>query len=196
MTAFCELQGFTIAGSYEEVETGRGADALELRPQLRAALEHAKRLGCPILVAKLDRLSRDVAFISGLMARKTPVIVAELGEDIDPFLLHIYAAFAEKERAQISERTRAALQAKKAMGIKLGNLDSLKTAQANGCAAQAAIADRFALNVTPIIKDIRAAGVQSLAAIADALNRRGIATARGGQWHAATVRKVLARIAA
>ena len=91
---------------FVEVETGKGADALDKRPQLAAALAEAKQHKCPVAVAKLDRLTRDVHFISGLMAQKVPFVVTELGADVDPFLLHLYAALAEKERALISRRTR------------------------------------------------------------------------------------------
>jgi hypothetical protein len=85
------------------------SDAIDRRPKLRAALALAKRAKAAVCVAKLDRLSRDVAFISGLMAQKVPFIVTELGADVDPCMLHIYAALAEKERALISDRTRVAL---------------------------------------------------------------------------------------
>ena len=95
------------------METGKGADALDRRPQLEAALAAEA-------VAKLDRLSRDVHFISGLMAHM-PFLVAELGPDVDPFVLHLFAALAEKERALISTRTRQALSAAKARGVALGN---------------------------------------------------------------------------
>src|SRR5678816_3663350 len=84
-------------------------------------MAQASLFGCPVIVAKLDRLSRDVAFISGLMAKRVPFVVAELGPDVDPFMLHLYAALAEKERRLISERTKAALAAAKARGVKLGN---------------------------------------------------------------------------
>src|SRR3954451_15399154 len=107
---FCEAEGFAIVREHVEVETGKGADALDRRPELAAALAEAKRRKCPVLAAKLDRLSRDVAFIAGLMAQRVPFIVAELGPDADPFMLHIYAALAEKERRLISARTKAALQ--------------------------------------------------------------------------------------
>ena len=83
---------------FVEAESGKGADALDRRPQLAAALSAARSGKCPVIVAKLDRLSRDVAFISGLMAQRVPFIVAELGADADPFMLHLYAALAEKER--------------------------------------------------------------------------------------------------
>lgn len=120
---FAEAEGFEVAAEFTEVETGKGADALDRRPQLTAALAAARRNGkaCPITVAKLDRLSRDVHFISGLMAHKTPFLVADLGPDVEPFLLHLYAALAEKERVVISQRTKAALTAAKARGQVLGN---------------------------------------------------------------------------
>ena len=103
-----------------EIETGKGADALDSRPQLVAALSEARRQRCSVAVAKLDRLSRDVHFISGLMAHRVPFVVADLGADVDPFILHLFAALAEKERAMISTRTKAALAAAKARGVRLG----------------------------------------------------------------------------
>src|SRR5882757_6737087 len=102
---FAEVEGLTIIGEFVEAETGKGADALDRRPQLAAALASAKTVKCCVLVSKLDRLSRDVAFVSGLMAQRVPFIVAELGRDADPFMLHLYAALAEPERRLISERT-------------------------------------------------------------------------------------------
>src|SRR5580700_3019647 len=122
LVRFAEAEGFDLVQTFQEVETGKGADALGRRPQLAAALKAAKKLKSPIIVAKLDRLSRDVHFISGLMTHKTPFIVAELGADADPFMLHLYAALAEKERAMISRRTKDALAAAKANGKKLGGM--------------------------------------------------------------------------
>src|SRR6516164_6424719 len=104
----------------QRVENRKGADALDRQPQLAAALAEARRRKCPIVVAKLDRLSRDVHFISRLMAERVQFIVAELGADVDPFILHLFAALAEKERALISTRTRDALARAKARGVKLG----------------------------------------------------------------------------
>ena len=144
-------------------------------------------------MAKLCRLSRDVAFISGLMAHKVPFIVAELGADADPFMLHIYAALAEKERALIADRTRAALAQKKAQGTVLGNRTNLRDAQAKGVATNRKAADAFASNVLPIVRQIQAAGATTYRAIAQALNDRGVRTARGGDWHDSTVRNLLAR---
>ncbi|WP_353830583.1 recombinase family protein [Mesorhizobium sp.] len=97
---FAEAEGMIILQEFTEIETGKGADAFDRRPQLTAALALARQFKCPVIVAKLDRLSRDVAFIAGL---RVPFIVAELGADADPFMLHLYAALAEKERRMISE---------------------------------------------------------------------------------------------
>jgi DNA invertase Pin-like site-specific DNA recombinase len=108
VSRFAQAEGLALVGEFLEAETGKGADALERRPQLAAALAAARSARCPVVVAKLDRLSRDVAFISGLMAQRVPFIVAELGADADPFMLHLYAALAEKERRLIAERTRTA----------------------------------------------------------------------------------------
>ncbi len=121
LARFAAAEGLDLASEFVEVETGKGADALERRPLLRQALDEARRLKCAIAVAKLDRLSRDVHFISGLMAQRVPFVVAELGPDVDPFVLHLYAALAEKERAMISRRTKDALRAAKARGVVLGN---------------------------------------------------------------------------
>src|SRR5690349_9640760 len=129
---FVETEGYTIAAEHVEVETGKGSDALDRRPELAAALAAARKAKCPVIVAKLDRLSRDVAFISGLMAQKVPFIVADLGADADPFMLHLYAALAEKERSLISQRTRAGLAAKQAPGARLGNRTNAAQAAAIG----------------------------------------------------------------
>ncbi len=205
---FAETEGLTILAEHTEIETGKGSDALERRPELAAALAGARKAKCPVLVAKLDRLSRDVHFISGLMAHRVPFIVAELGVGADPFMLHLYAALAEKERALISERTKAGLAVvKSAIGengawtsrvsgrtiTRLGNPRNLAAAAGRGQEAQRAAADHFAANVLPVVETIRATGTTSLDAIAGELNRRAVRTARGGLWHGATVRNLIAR---
>jgi DNA invertase Pin-like site-specific DNA recombinase len=121
IAAFAQAEAFEIAGEFTEVETGKGADALARRPQLKAALKAAKVAKCAVAVAKLDRLSRDVAFIAGLMAQRVSFIVTALGRDVDPFTLHIYAALAEQERRMISQRTIAGLAAAKERGVVLGD---------------------------------------------------------------------------
>jgi DNA invertase Pin-like site-specific DNA recombinase len=190
---FAEAESITLLAEFTEVETGKGADALDRRAQLAAALATAREAKCPVLVAKLDRLSRDVAFIAGLMAQRVPFIVAELGADADPFMLHLYAALAEKERRQISERTRSALASRKLRGTKLGNPTSAGQAAAAGRDVQTRAADQFAETIRPVIASLRKAGVTSLRGIAIALNNRGVRTVRGGEWQVSNVRNVLAR---
>ena len=190
---FAEAEGLTIVAEYVEVETGKGADALDRRPQLAAALAAARSAKCAVLVAKLDRLSRDVAFVSGLMAQRVPFIVAELGRDADPFMLHLYAALAEKERRLIAERTRAALAVRKASGARLGNPTNLMDAGNLGRAAAKAAADEQARGLLPILRSIKAEGSQTIGAITQALNDRKIPTARGARWHVSSVMNLLAR---
>jgi DNA invertase Pin-like site-specific DNA recombinase len=190
---FAAAEGYDLIYEYVEVETGKGADALDRRPELAAALARARKLKCSVVVAKLDRLSRDVHFISGLMAHRVPFIVTELGADADPFMLHLYAALAEKERALISARTKAALAAKKAAGAKLGNPRAAETI-GTAHAAHRAAADQFAANISSIVREIQAAGGSTLREIAASLNARGVRTARGGQWGASSVRNLLMRL--
>ena len=185
-------EGFELVGEFVEIETGRGSDALDRRPQLKAALAAAKRLKCLVAVAKLDRLSRDVHFISGLMAHRVAFVVAELGADVDPFILHLFAALAEKERSLISSRTRQALAAAKSRGVILGN-PKLSKARESAAASIKAGADQHAANILPIIWEAQKAGATTLRAVADALNARGIPTPRGGVWYAMSVKNVLDR---
>ncbi len=192
---FCASEGYAIAKTFTEIETGKGnADALERRPQLKSALRQASAYKSPIVVAKLDRLSRDVAFISGLMAEKVPFIVTEF-PNADPFMLHIYAAVAEQERTKISERTKAALAAAKARGVKLGNphgpVPFTKEIQRQGVAAMRARADARAQQFGDIFAEY--AG-ESANAVAKALNERGLPSGRGGKWTARSVINVRARL--
>lgn len=191
---FIAAEGLELLGEFVEVETGKGSDALDRRPVLREALAVARKAKAAVVVAKLDRLSRDVSFIAGLMAQRVPFIVAELGADADPFMIHIYAALAQKERAMIADRTRVALAAKKAQGARLGNPTNLAEAAAKGAAAGRAAADAFAANVLPVVRDLQAAGITTTRAIAAVLNARGVRTARGGDWHGSTVGNLLARV--
>ena len=184
---FCEREGLAITGEYVEVETGKGADALERRPQLAAALAAAKKARCSIIVAKLDRLSRDVAFIAGLMASRVPFIAAELGADADPFMLHLYAALAEKERRMISARTKDALRAAKARGVKLGRHGAEHLSVVNKAAAL-----ERAMILAPLLADMKVRGLSSRA-IAAELTTLGVATPSGGRWHPQTVMRALSR---
>jgi DNA invertase Pin-like site-specific DNA recombinase len=183
--AFAKAQGFTIMAIYEEAETGKGNDALDRRPQLADAIKAAGKLKAPIVVAKLDRLSRDVHFISGLMTHRVPFIVAELGPNVDPFMLHIYAALAEKERRLISERTRAGLAEAKRRGVRLGGANETSAANARSAMERAEA-------LRPVLSELAS---MSASAAAAELNRRGVETPAGGRWHSATVRRVRERLA-
>ena len=198
LTRFVEAEGFEIVSEFTEVETGKGADALELRPQLGAAIERARRINAPVIVAKLDRLSRDVHFISGLMKHRVRFVVTELGTDADPFMLHLYAALAEKERALISQRTKAALAAAKARGQILGNPKGAAHLRAYGntkaVEAVRAEAQARAEALGRVIEELRGEGVTSANGLAKALNERQIATPRGGRWTARSVLNVLQRL--
>src|SRR4051812_31781616 len=170
LARFAQAEGYHLIQTFEEVETGKGADALDRRPQLSAALTVAKRHKAPIIVAKLDRLSRDVHFISGLMMHKTPFIVAELGADADPFMLHLYAALAEKERAMISRRTKEALAAKKAQGVALGGANA-------GTDRTQAEAKERAEKLRSVFKELSGKSAMEIARV---LNERKVETPAGG----------------
>lgn len=183
LARFAQAESLTIAAEYVEVESGKGSDALERRPKLKAAIDDARSRGCSVAVAKLDRLSRDVHFISGLMAHKVPFIVAELGTDADPFLLHLYAALAEKERAMISRRTKDALARAKANGKRLGNLNQ---AHANKEAAQARAAS--------LAEAFSRVADMSASQAAKVLTASKVATPSGAPWSAMTVIRVRERL--
>jgi DNA invertase Pin-like site-specific DNA recombinase len=190
---FVAREGLELVGEHTEVETGKGADALDRRPVLAQALAEAKRIKGAVVVAKLDRLSRDVAFVASLMAQRVPFIVAELGADADPFMLHLFAALAEKERAMISTRTKAALAAAKERGVKLGN-PNLAEARAKSEEARVESADAFARSVEPVICAIQATGITSHRGIAKELTARRVETRRGGAWSAVQVGDLLKRL--
>jgi DNA invertase Pin-like site-specific DNA recombinase len=180
---FAAQEGIQIAETFTEVETAKG-DTLGRRPKLAAALKAARKIKAPVIVAKLDRLSRDVHFISGLMAERVPFIVAELGPGVDPFMLHIYAALAEKERRLISERTKAGLAAAKRRGVKLGG----RNAQSDRTAAEAS---ERAEQLRPVMAELAALSANQAAA---ELNRRKIATPSGGRWFATQVIRLRQRL--
>jgi DNA invertase Pin-like site-specific DNA recombinase len=127
------------------------------------------------------------------MAHRVPFVVAELGPDVDPFILHLFAALAEKERATISTRTKAVLAAAKKRGVALGN-PKLPKARKNAIASIKALADQHAANALRVIREIQRARATTLREIADALNARGIPTAPAGRWHASsTVNNIVGR---
>lgn len=196
ITRFAETEGMDVAQVFEEIETGSGADALQRRPQLAAALKAARKAKAPVLVAKLDRLSRDVHFISGLMAHRVEFVVCDLGRQSDPFVLHLYAALAEKERSMISARTKAGLAAAKARGTKLGmsarSKSEVKEISAAGGEANKAAAVAQAETIRKSI--VAALDGRSLRAASDWLNDCRIASPGGGRWHAPSLLKAANRL--
>jgi DNA invertase Pin-like site-specific DNA recombinase len=178
---FAEAEGFRFLQTFTETESGADDD----RPELIAAIAAARKAKAPVIVAKLDRLSRDVHYISGLMKHRVPFIVTELGVDTDPFLLHIYAALAEKERRMISQRTKDALASAKTRGVRLGG----HREQSDITKAEA---QRRAEALRGVFADL---SHLSARAAAEELNRRGIPAASGGKWQAVQVIRVRNRLA-
>lgn len=192
--AFVAAHGGVVLAERVEVESGKRAD----RPQLAEALAEAKRAGAVLLIAKLDRLARNVAFIANLLEAGVEVQACDMPE-ANRFLLHVMAAVAEHEAAAISARTKAALAAAKARGVKLGwsiegRAEEAKAASAVAAERRVAEADRFAGQVGPLAEALAAQG-KSLRQIAAELNSRGIATPRGKEWQATSVKNLLARAA-
>jgi DNA invertase Pin-like site-specific DNA recombinase len=179
---------------YVEVESGKRGD----RPILRDAIDHSQLIGAKLVIHKLDRLSRDLGFITTLQKNSVDFIVVDL-PGADRFTVHIFGALAEKERSMISERTKRALEAAKRRGVRLGNKPGVgftpEIQQAGAVAAteaRIAKADLFAARVKPVIERLQAEKL-SLRCMAEKLNGMGIATPRGGKWTATAVRNVIIR---
>lgn len=184
-----------IAPPFMEVESGKRAD----RPELTKALHRAKVTGATLVVAKLDRLSRNVAFLAALQESGVKFIAADMPE-ANELTVHIMAAVAQAERKAISKRTSEALQAARGRGQRLGNPNgaaALRRAHKGNTASvnaiKAAATDR-AEQLRPIIEDLRLRGITSLAGLAAELNFSGMVTARAGKWHASSVRNLLSRL--
>lgn len=177
----------TVLAEFVEIETGRGASALDRRPQLRLALEACKRSGAVLLIAKLDRLARNVHFVSGLMESRVKFVALDMPEAND-LTIHIMAAFAEHEAKRISERTREALAAARARGVVLG---ATGPANLKGCNDQRQQkAEDFHQRISPIFEGMAAQGL-SRRAIVKRLNELGIKAPMGGVWSLGQVQRVL-----
>jgi DNA invertase Pin-like site-specific DNA recombinase len=191
---YCQSRGLEIIAEFSEVKSGRKNN----RAELAKALQLAKVTGAPIVVAKLDRLSRNVSFMAQLQEGKVRFIAVDMPE-ADRLTLHIIAAVAEAESRMISQRTKDALAAAKARGVKLGNPNGAApllrngSTNAEGIKVRLAQAKVFAEDIMPVIAEIEAAGHVTLRAIAGELNRRRIGARRGGIWHAASVHDLLKR---
>ncbi len=172
-----------LVAEFTEIESGKKAD----RPELEAALKLCKRVKATLVIAKLDRLARNVHFISGLMERGVKFCAVEF-PNADPFMLHVHAAMSEHERRLISARTKAGLERAKARGVKLGKHGAV-LARENAAKAKAQ-----ARELKPVIAQLRKAGKVTVRAIMEELNGRGIKTTHGGTWHPQTVNVLLHRI--
>ncbi|HVM77629.1 MAG TPA: recombinase family protein [Stellaceae bacterium] len=181
-----------LIGEFVEVESGKRDD----RPKLKDALHRAKVTGATLVIAKLDRLSRNLRFIADLQEGGVRFVCADM-PDANELTIHLFAAIAQHERKIISERTRNAMRVAKAKGRVFGNPNGARALRGLGNkAAVAAIkanADEHARDILPVVEDIQAGGVTTLKGIAEELNARGIMTARDGRWYAATVRNLLSR---
>lgn len=180
--------GWPPLAEFTEVETGKGANALDRRPQLQAALAFARKHKATLIIAKLDRLARNVHFISGLIEQRVPIVAADM-PDADITMLQIYAVMAEREARVIGERTKAALAAAKARGRVLGSHGRVLADQ-----NKAEALDRLA----PIAERLRAFKAEGLTLrhIAEALNADGVPSPGGASWHPGNVQRALARVAA
>jgi len=176
-----------LVAEHTEVESGKR----NARPQLEKALAACRKHKAKLVIAKLDRLSRNLAFIATLMDSGVEFVATD-NPHANRLTVHILAAVAEHEREAISERTKAALQAAKRRGVKLGG-PRLAAARQASIEARGELANAFAANVRPIIKEIQASGVSSMRGIARALTARGVKTARGGDWSDVQVAAILRR---
>lgn len=187
ISQFARHSDASILGEFIEVESGKRND----RPVLQEALRVCRKTKSTLLVAKLDRLSRTVNFLSQLIEAKVDFIAVD-NPNANKLMIHVLSAFAEHERDLISDRTRSALSAARARGVTLGN-PNLSHARERATAVIKAGALARAKNVLPVISDIQRSGAITMQDIASALNLRGIPTARGGKWYPTSVRNVLRR---
>ena len=193
--AFAASRGAEVLARFTEVESGRNPD----RPELAKAIQLARLTGATLVIAKLDRLSRNAAFLLTLRDSGVKFIACDMPEAND-LTVGIMALVAQQEREAISRRTKEALAVAKARGMKLGNPNgaaALRRAGKGGVALRATVsrnADDFAMGLAEVADTIRAEGHVSLRAIATELNVRGILTRRGGQWHVSNVRNLIARL--
>jgi DNA invertase Pin-like site-specific DNA recombinase len=179
-----------LVGAFTEIETGKGANALERRPQLRAALDQCKKMRATLVIAKLDRLARNVHFVSGLIESGVEFVAADMPH-ANKTMIQIHAVMSEHERDQISARTKAALAAAKARGVVLGAAGAANLKPNIEQRQQAA--DEFADKLKGVIEGMKARGL-SQRAMRDELNRLGIKTVRGGDWSLIQLQRAMGRL--
>lgn len=178
----------TVVGEFTEVETGKGANALNKRPVLREAISAAKKAKATLLISKLDRLARNVFFVSGLMESGVKFVCADC-PTANELTLHVLSAMAQYESRRISERTREALAAAKRRGVRLGKVENLESRNKDRSQA----ADEFAMKMKPILDALIKQGMTQRV-IVNHLNQAGIKTIEGGMWHLTSLQRLLKRI--
>lgn len=194
--SYAAAEDAEVIARFTEVESGTRSD----RPELTAALHLARLTGATLVIAKLDRLSRNAAFLLTLRDSGVSFTACDMPQ-ANALTVGIMALVAEQEREAISRRTKEALAAARARGVKLGNPNgaaALKRAGKGGAPLRKAVsanADAFAADLAPVIEGLRSEGHIALRAIAAELNRRGIRTRRGGRWHVSSVRNLVKRVA-
>lgn len=176
-----------LIAEYTEVETGKGSNALDKRPQLRQALDFASKNGATLIIAKLDRLARNVHFVSGLLETGVEFVAADMPQ-ANKVMLQIYSVMAEWERDQISVRTKAALDAARTRGVKLGSAGAKNLS--NNLAERKTISKNFANNLKGQIEGFMLRGL-SQRAMANELNRVGITSPKGYKWSLNQVQRLL-----
>lgn len=195
IAAYAQSTNATVIEEYQEVESGRN----NARPELEKALRMARVHGAKLVIAKLDRLSRNAAFLLKLQDSGADFTACDM-PDASPFTVGIMAVLAQQESKMISDRTRAAMQAAKARGQVFGNPNGgaalRRSDKGNSASRRVAAdnADRFAHDLSDVLTDIESRGITSLSGIANMLNKRGIRTARGGKWYASTVSNLRKRL--
>lgn len=191
VAAYLNGGSWELVGEFIEVETGKGANALDRRPQLRAALDASRKHGATLIIAKLDRLARNVHFVSGLLETGCDFVAADMPQ-ANKVMIQMHAVMSEWERDQISARTKAALAAAKARGVKLGTAGPANLKRNIDERIEAA--DAFAGKLSAVIQGFQAAGMSQRKMVAE-LNRIGIPAARGGEWTLIQLQRVIRRVA-
>jgi len=191
VAAFIAGRGGDQVSEFVEVETGKGADALARRPKLRAAIDACRAAGAVLVIAKLDRLARNVHFISGLIESRVDFVAADMPE-ANKVMLQMHAVMSEWERDQISARTKAALAAAKARGVRLGEAGPANLRPNVEQRQQEAAA--FAGRLQGVVSGFQAQGLSQRAMVKE-LNNLGIGTPRGGKWSLLQLQRVVARLA-
>lgn len=190
VSRFLNGGNWELIAEYTEVETGKGSNALAKRPQLAAALEASRKHGSTLIIAKLDRLARNVHFVSGLMESKVRFVACDMPE-ANELTIHIMAAFAEHEAKRISQRTKDALAVAKARGVKLGTAGAANLKQ--NIEKRRDVSCKFAEKLRGVIQGFMAAGLSQRTMIKQ-LNQLGIAAPRGGEWSLIQLQRVMTKL--